>query len=254
MIKAINFINLILYRSVSELRSEGSRTYISYLWWIIEPLMSLAVYYVAFKYIFHRQTEYFALFLFIGVVNYRFFSGTVTRSSTSITSGKGLMQLVYVHKSIFPLTVVAVNLIKFCITLLLVVAAVWLSGLVPSWPYLMLPVLIGLLLLFTAGVSMICAAITPFFPDFQVILNTLMHLLVFVSGVFFDVRQMPDPVRSMMLLNPLTVFNEQFRAVLLYRQWPDASSFWPGLIAGVVCLAVGGFLIHTFNRHFPKIG
>jgi len=89
----------------------------------------------------------------------------------------------------------------------------------------------GLLLLFTAGVSMICAAITPFFPDFQVILGTLMHLLVFVSGVFFDVRQMPEPVRSMMLLNPLTVFNEQFRAILLYRQWPDASSFWPGLIA-----------------------
>lgn len=254
MIKAINFINLILYRSMSELRSEGSRTYISYLWWIIEPLMSLAVYYVAFKYIFHRQTEYFALFLFIGVVNYRFFAGTVIRSSTSVTSGKGLMQLVYVHKSIFPLTVVVVNVFKFCITLLLVLFAVWFSGLMPSESYVMLPVLIGLLLLFTAGVSMICAAITPFFPDFQVILGTVMHLLVFVSGVFFDVRQMPDPVRSIMLLNPLTVFNEQFRTILLYRQWPDMASFWPGLIAGFVCLAAGGFLIHSFNRQFPKIG
>jgi hypothetical protein len=170
------FINLLLYRSGAELRSEGTRTYAGYLWWILEPLMSLGVYYFAFKYIFHRETESFVIFLFIGIVTYRFFSGTVTRSASSISSGQGLMQLVYVHKSIFPLSVVTVSVVKFLITLLLVVVVTWLAGIAPTWSYLAMPILIALELLLTAGVSMVWAAITPFFPDFQLILATLMHL------------------------------------------------------------------------------
>ena len=127
------YVNILIYRSAAELRSEGTRTYIGYLWWILEPLMSLVVYYVAFEYFLHRGTENFALFLFIGIIIYRFFAGTVTRSAGSIISGQGLMQLVYLHKSIFPLTVVLVNLAKFLITFLLAVFVCWLYGMAPTW-------------------------------------------------------------------------------------------------------------------------
>ena len=71
----MNYYNIIIYRAIAELKSEGTRTYAGYLWWILEPLMSLAVYYVAFKYIFNRATNNFAIFLFIGIVLYRFFAG-----------------------------------------------------------------------------------------------------------------------------------------------------------------------------------
>lgn len=250
---SLKFINLILYRSAAELRSEGTRTYAGYLWWIFEPLMSLAVYYVAFKYIFHRDTENFAIFLFCGIVIYRFFAGTVTRSAMSITGAFALMQQVYMHKSIFPISVVIVNLAKFLVTLMLVFAAAWAAGISPTWAYLALPGLCFLIVLVTAGASMICAAITPFFPDFQLILGTIMHLLIFLSGVFHDISKLSPKTQTLLRLNPLTAIIEQFRMILLHGQWPDWFLLIPAFLEGVVFLLIGWFLIHRFDKYFPKI-
>lgn len=247
------FFNIVLYRSAAELRSEGTRTYAGYLWWILEPLLSLAVYYVAFKYIFHRETENFLMFLFSGIVIYRFFAGTVTRSAVSISGGQGLMQLVYVHKSIFPLSVVMVNLVKFLVTLLLLMVVVWLFGILPTWAYLALPLLIVLELVVIAGASMICAAITPFFPDFQLVLGTILHLLIFLSGVFHDIGKLSPRAQTIFRLNPIAAIIEQSRAIILHGQWPNLEILAPALAEGVLFLAIGWLLIHKFNRYYPKI-
>jgi lipopolysaccharide transport system permease protein len=249
----LKFWDILIYRSAAELRSEGTRTYAGYLWWIFEPLMSLAVYYIAFKYIFHRDTENFAVFLFSGIVVYRFFAGTVTRSAMSITRSHALMQQVYMHKSIFPISVVIVNLVKFCVTLMLVFIAVWVVGIPPTVSYLALPVLGLLIVLVTAGVSMICAAITPFFPDFQLILGTLMHLLIFLSGVFHDVSKLSPQLQGLLRLNPLAAIIEQFRMIMLYGQWPDWPLLIPAFLQGIIFVLIGWLLIHKFNKYFPKI-
>lgn len=250
----MKLINLILYRSGAELRSEGTRTYAGYLWWILEPLMSLAVYYVAFKYIFHRDTDNFAIFLFIGIVGYRFFAGTVARSAGSIISGKGLMQLVYVHKAVFPLSVVLVNLVKFLMTLILVIVVTWVFGFSPAWAYLGLLLLIAVELLFVIGVSMLCAGITPFFPDFQMILGTLLHLLIFLSGVFYDISKLSPRTQMLVRLNPIAVIIEQYRLILLHGQWPNIERLLPAVGEGILFIIIGWIVIHRFNRYYPKLG
>ena len=247
------FSNLILYRSAAELKSEGTRTYAGYLWWILEPSLTLAVYYVAFKYIYKSPPDNFLVFLFSGIVIYRFFAGTVSRSATSISDGQGLMQLVYVHKSIFPLSVVLVNLVKFLITMLLVVAVVWLCGIRPTLAYLALPMLILLQLLLTSGAAMICAATTPFFPDFNLILSTFLHLLIFLSGVFYDISKLSPKIQMLIRYNPMAAIIEQYRMILLHGQWPDVRPLIPAMWECAVLLVAGGLLIQRFNRYFPKL-
>ena len=247
------FINLITFRTLAELKSEATRTYAGYLWWILEPLLSLGVYYVAFKYIYKSPPNNFLVFLFSGIVIYRFFAGTVSRSADSITSGQGLMQLVYVHKSIFPLSVVLVNLVKFLITMLLVMAAVWLSGIRPSLAYLGLPMLLLLQLLLTSGAAMVCAAITPFFPDFNLILSTMLNLLIFLSGVFYDISKLSPTMQTLIRYNPMAAIIEQYRAILLHGQWPNVWLLMPAIWECAVLLVIGVLLIQKFNRYFPKI-
>jgi lipopolysaccharide transport system permease protein len=247
------FLNIVSFRAMAELRSEATRTYAGFLWWIFEPLLSLAVYYAAFKYIFHRETDNFAIFLFSGIIVYRFFSGTVIRSATSISGSQGLMQLVYIHKSIFPLSVLLVNLVKFLVTALLVIVVVWLSGIAPSWSYLALPVLVLVEMLVIAGISMICAAITPFFPDFELILDTLMNLLIFLSGVFYDTGTLSPRLQNIIRLNPVAVLVEQFRAILLNGKWPVPGPLIMALAESVIFIAIGWLLVNRFNRYFPKL-
>jgi len=247
------YIDLILFRAAAELRNEGTRTYAGYLWWILEPLISLAVYYVVFKYILNHHTDHFVILLFTGIVIYRFFAGTVSRSAISIITGRGLMQLVYIHKTVFPLSILLVNLAKFLITFCLAVVACWFYGFLPSWAYLAIPVLILLMLVFTAGVSMICAAITPFFPDFQMILTTFLHLLFFISGIFYDIGALSPNLQTLSRLNPIAAVIEQFRLILIHRQWPVLESLVPFFFLSVFFFMIGWLLIHRFNRYFPKL-
>jgi lipopolysaccharide transport system permease protein len=246
-------LNISIYRALSELRSEGTRTYAGYLWWILSPLMSLAVFYVAFEYILDRGTDNFVVFLFSGIVIYRFFAGTVTRGATSILDGQGLMQLVYLHKSIFPLTVVIVNLVKFLITLVLAVVVCWCFGLGPSWSYLGLPLLLVLLVALVSGTTMLCAAITPFIPDFKMVLETIVHLLMFLSGVFFDVSKLPAQMQQIIRWNPLASLIEQFRAVLMHGRWPDPVLLAPAMLVSAAMILIGGLLLHHFNRRYAKM-
>lgn len=249
----LKFFDLLKYRTSAELKSEGTRSYAGYLWWILEPLLALAVYYVAFEYLVHRTTDNFLLFLFSGIVVYRFFSVTLARSATSILEGHGLMQLVYLHKSIFPLSVVMVNLVKFLVTLPIVMMFAWICGMPPTWAYSALPALILLELLLTSGAAMICASITPFFPDFSLILNTVLNLLIFLSGVFYDISILPPKMQTLVRYNPMAAIIEQYRVILLHGQWPDLKPLVPAMWECAAFLAMGGFLIHKFNRYFPKI-
>jgi lipopolysaccharide transport system permease protein len=247
------FSNLIWYRATAELKSEGTRTYAGYLWWILEPLMALAVYYIAFKYIYKSPPNNFLVFLFSGIVIYRFFAGTVSRSANSILESKGLMQLVYVHKSIFPLSVVIVNLVKFLITMVLVLTVIWVSGIHPTWAYAALPALIIFQLLLTSGAAMICAAITPFFPDFNLILSTILNLLIFLSGVFYDVSRLSPQMQKLIHYNPLAAIIEQYRVILLHGQWPEIRPLIPAMWECAALLIIGVFLLQKFNRYFPKL-
>jgi lipopolysaccharide transport system permease protein len=246
-------LNISTYRALSELRSEGTRTYAGYLWWIFSPLMTLMVYFVAFKYILNRGTENFVVFLFTGIVLYRFFASTVTRGSESIQSGKSLMQLVYLHKSIFPLTVVIVNLFKFMITFILLMVTCWCFGLMPSWAYLSLPLLIALLALLITGVTMFCAAIMPFIPDFKMILETIIRLLLFLSGVFFDLSTLPANLQQWLRWNPLAAIIEQFRAVLMHGRWPNPTQLIIPLLMSLSMIAIGWLLIQRLDRRYAKM-
>jgi lipopolysaccharide transport system permease protein len=247
------FSNLVWYRATAELKSEGTRTYAGYLWWILEPSLTLVVYYIAFNYIYKSPPQNFLVFLFSGIVIYRFFSGTVSRSANSIAEGQGLMQLVYVHKSIFPLSVVLVNLVKFIVTMILVLSVIWLRGIKPTWAYAAIPVLVLLQLLLTSGVAMICAAVTPFFPDFNLILGTFLNLLIYLSGVFYDVSRLSPKMQTLIRYNPLASIIEQYRMILLHGQWPEIRPLVPAMWECAVLLIIGALLIHRFDRYFPKI-
>ena len=100
---------------------------------------------------------------------------------------------------------------------------------------------------------MMCAGITPFFPDFQLILATIMHLLIFLSGVFHDISKLSPQMQNLLRLNPLATVIEQFRMITLLGQWPDWYLLIPVSLQGVICVFIGWLLIHKFNRYFPKI-
>ena len=80
-----------------------------------------------------------------------------------------------------------------------------------------------------------------------------MHLLIFLSGVFYDIKELPTGMQKILQLNPVAVTIEQFRAVLMHGTWPRPESIALVTAESVLVLALGWFLTHKYNRYFPKV-
>ena len=120
--KSYAFWQLVFIKIRFNLRSEAAQSYLSYAWWVLEPLLMVAVFYIVFKILLHRGTDDFVNFLLCGMIPWLWFQKCVSQSGMSITQGRGLISQVYLPKTFFPLVLIGQNSVKQLFVFLLLFA------------------------------------------------------------------------------------------------------------------------------------
>lgn len=247
------YFRISFYLAYRELRAESERTYVGFLWWIFEPLASLLVYYVVFEFVLIRGIDNYVTFLFVGLVPWRWLQMSVMHGASSILGARGLMRQVYLPKSIFPLVTLLTDAFKFSVVFVLVVVFVLAMGFPVTTAYLWLPVLLGVQALLIVGVTFLVAGIAPFFPDLRILLDNVVRLWFFLSGIFFEVSAFSEQVQGWFRLNPMVPILEGYRRVLMYGQAPSVFYLAVISVVSLVLAALGLGLIHRNDYRYPKL-
>jgi lipopolysaccharide transport system permease protein len=245
--------NLLVYKALADLRAEARRYYISYLWWVLEPAIEMAIFYLVFAVLLNRGGPNYVHFLLVGLVSWKWFEATVRHCGASIIQNRALILKVPLPKIFFPTVVVVTDTVKAMVSMGLMLLFVSLSGFPPGWPHLMLPVLWAVQLLLILAVGYGLAAVTPFFPDLMLIVTHLLRIVFFLSGIFFRPDLIPEKLRFWFFLNPMARVVEDYRMVLLDHQWPKLAPL--ALIsAGSVLVIVGAVrFIRRFDQVYPRV-
>ena len=135
-------LELILHKTYADLRAEAAKTYNNYLWWILDPILSMLVFYLVFGLLFQRGGEGFIAFLLIGLVVWNWYKQTISHAGNAILAGKGLMNQVHVPKLVFPLVTMLTDLSKFLVVFVILLGFLWLSGYGASPAYQALPLVL----------------------------------------------------------------------------------------------------------------
>ncbi len=223
------------------------------LWWVIEPLMYLSVFYIVFTHILKRGDENFVLFLLTGLIVWKWFQSTINTGASSLIQNASLMNQVYLPKIVFPLTAVSINTFKFLIVLFLYLIILQFTPTSFYLSWTLLPVIILCQLLFIIGVTSLLAAIMPFFPDLRMVLDNILMMLLFVSGIFFDVSSMPESVKKIFMLNPMASLIIMYRTIILDGSFPDWNALLAILVFSIFLIFVAIFIFYRFDRIYPKI-
>ena len=205
------------------LRADSSKYFLGYIWWILEPLLYVAVFYVVFSVILDARREDFLVFLMCGKLAFIWFSKSVNQGANSIVASRGLIGKINVPKTLFPLAVVHEGLYKQAAVFLLLFIVLYVYGYQPSasWAWL-LPVMAVNYLMIVAcalvGACMVCLV-----RDFSLLISLGMMFLLFTSGIFWDVRALGDPAMTELVLNvnPLAFMLDAYRQILMYHTAPD---------------------------------
>lgn len=246
--------DLIFQKTVAGLRAEASRGYLGILWWVLEPLLYMTVFYIAFAHILDRGDENFVVFLLTGLIVWKWFHASLGGGANSLMANAGLMNQVYVPKIIFPLTTVAINTFKFLIILFLFLVFLYFTSAEVTWTWILVPVLVLSQLLLIVAVTSLLAAVMPFFPDMKVILDNILMMLLFLSGIFYDVtKAVPEKFQVYFFLNPMADLIMMYRQVLLDGVPPDWRHLFGILFFSMATMILAVWLLRRFDRVYPKI-
>ncbi len=233
----IQLLELIWTKAIFNLRSEVHRNYLSYTWWILEPLLYMVIYYIVFGLLLQRGGENFTVFLLTGLIPWMWFSKAVGSSSNSILAGQNLMLQVGVPSVIFPLICLLQATIKQIPVFILLFCFVWSQGFTIGSQWWALIPIIAVQALLTITFACTAAAVIPFIRDLSYLVPTGLTFLMFLSGVFYDYRTIPEEWQAMFLLNPIAFLLKCYREVFIDGILPDLTTLaWWGFGCATACL------------------
>ncbi len=250
----VRYLELLIYRTLAGLRTEARQTYLSFLWWIIEPVMYMGMFYFVFGHLYSRgDGSDFVPFLLCGLTAWKWFGSAVDSGANAIKANGSLMGQVHVPKIIFPSITILHGTVKFLFVLTILLIFMQFYGEGANLYYLGLMIVLFVQLLLIMACAYTLAAIVPFVPDVMNLVRNALQLMFFLSGIFYKVDDFPETVQHYLYANPMVSIIKAYRVILIDGQWPN----WIALgIIGVVSTGfiVGAyFTIKRLDRVYPKV-
>ncbi|MFC1605776.1 ABC transporter permease [Pseudomonadota bacterium] len=97
-ISGAHLTDVFFTKLVFNLKSEASKTYLNYLWWILEPALLVGVFYIVFGVFLARGGEDFLVFLICGHIPFAWFSKSISNAANSILDGRFLISQIAIPK------------------------------------------------------------------------------------------------------------------------------------------------------------
>jgi lipopolysaccharide transport system permease protein len=159
---------------------------------------------------------------------------------------------VYFPREVLPISVVLANTVNFLFALIVLFTLIFASGVRVGPSLLLLPVILLVQLAFTVGLALLLSALTVFYRDVGIIMETGMLAWFFLTPVFYRIEDLvPQYARLMYMVNPMASIISAYRDVL-YRGGMPALDFLARTgVTSLVVLVVGYWV---FRRLAPRFG
>lgn len=223
-------------------------------WSFVQPLLMLAVYTYVFGVILAVRWEdrlqdgseiAFAVILFSGLLVHGLFTECFNRAPSLIPDNVNFVKKVIFPIEVLPYTVLLSALFHAAVSVGVLLIAHLVLNQTMAWTVLLLPVTLLPLLVMTIGITWLMASLGVFLRDIGQITSVLSTVMLFVSPIFFPIERMPEPLRDLVYLNPISVIVDAVRAVVLFGEMPN----WTALgLYTVFALLIAQFGFWWFQR------
>jgi homopolymeric O-antigen transport system permease protein len=206
---------LIRYLVRADLKRTHADSFIGQLWWILDPLLQMGVYFVLVSIIFQRRTPDFPLFLFAAILPWKWFSTTLNEASLSVVSRNALIRQVQFPKLVLPTAATLAGTVSFGFGLV-ALAIVYLFFLHRLSPWLLaIPLIAGVQLVFALALAIAISAVNAFYRDVQNVLGHVLRLWFYLSPTLYSIDDIGnETIRNLLGLNPMSVILESYRNVI----------------------------------------
>lgn len=223
-----------------DLKLKYRRSFLGYIWSVLNPLLTMSVMVIVFSTMFKRNIENFPVYLFTGLILFDFMSQSTRKAIGSITSNAALLKKTYVPKYIFTVSNITSGLVDFVFSLGALIIVMLVTGAGFHWTNLLFPFVAIQLYIFCLGLGMFLAATNVFFRDIQYIYNAVIKAWSYLTPIFYPIEALPDNVRwCIKHFNPMYFYVGQFRDIVYDGRLPGTTIIFAGWFTAIAMLIIG---------------
>lgn len=236
-----------------ELRGRYKGSALGFLWTFINPLLQLLVYTFVFSIVMPNNIDKFYLYLFVGLIPWLFFSGSLTGGAACIINQKDMVKKIYFPREVMPIAYVTSNFVNMLLCFIVIFGVVIVSGVgINPVTLLYLPIIFAVEYIMCLGGAMLTSALTVYFRDLEYILGIVTMAWMYMTPVVYSIEMVPEQIRPLMNLNPMTPVIVAYRDILYSKQIPEIGTLANGFFLGVIVLVIGYAVFQKLQRGFAE--
>lgn len=236
-----------------ELRGRYKGSVLGILWTYVNPLCQVIIYSAVFSVIFKVNIDKFYLYLVIGMMPWTFFGTCVQTGAICLRMQSDMIKKIYFPREVIPISFVTSAFVNMLFSMIIVFFAVIVSGYWFNFKALLfLPLVMLLEYVFALGITFLFSSITVYFRDMEQIVGLIMMAWIYITPIMYNMEYVPEQLRWLVMLNPMTSIIEMYHQILYYRVLPTENYMIIAFAFSLLMLVIGVLVFVKLERRFAE--
>jgi ABC-2 type transport system permease protein len=206
--RIVTYRELLVGMTRKELKVKYKNSILGFAWSLLNPLLYLVVFYIAFVKILGSGVPAFPIFLLSGLLVWNLFSTGLGSACSSVVANSGLVKKVAFPREILPLAAVGSMLVHFFLQSMVLFATLAIIRWDVAWTYVaFLPLALIALLILTGALGILLSAANVYLRDTQHFLELALLAWFWVTPIvygFMTIGRRSGWFAKAYMLNPVT--------------------------------------------------
>jgi lipopolysaccharide transport system permease protein len=252
--RTLDYRHLLWNIVAKDLKLKYQRSLLGFTWSLLNPLMMIGVYTLAFTYVMKLPTPRFALFILIGLLSWNFFAGAVMSATEAVAGQGSLLRSVVFPRVVLPFSAVLFHLVQYLLSILVFLPIVlFVYGVAPSPQMLLFPVFLLLQVLFITGLTLALSTASAAFRDIKHLVEVGLSIGFWLTPIIYEPTMVPEQFREVALLAPMTSYVRAYQDIFYYGSWPDPSIWIVASVYAAGAFVCGLSVFLAYESSMPEL-
>lgn len=221
---------------------------LGFVWSFIYPLINILIYMIIFGSLMGARLQGnasvwgYGVYLIAGLIPWTAFANTVTRASTVFLDKKNIISKIRVDLPTLPLFIVLSETITFCVTFVIFLCMLLITGFVFTPLLLFIPLIYLVQQIFAYALGFFLAMFVVFLRDLKEVVAIIFQIWFWFTPIVYVFDILPSFAQQVLILNPMLAVVSGYHDIFVSQRMP--SFFFLSLVLlGSVMLIVLDYVI-----------
>ncbi|MFP5490937.1 MAG: ABC transporter permease [Bacteriovoracia bacterium] len=229
-IKVLTFANM---------KARYRKTFIGFVWVVLNPILMFSVQALVFKKFLQIDHPDYYLFLLGGLLPWIFINSAWETCTTTIANSSQVIKSFQISPFVILASALLDCFVNFAAAFLIMVIPTLMISQKISASLFLLPISVGILVLFTVASTTLFSVLHVFYRDIKYVTHFAMSLLFFLTPIFYPPDYVPHSLQWIINLNPIYLIIAPFRSALYGGSMQEILAFqFKGLLLSLIFLGL----------------